>query len=78
MPILTWTPFTDKYGRKAQRLTSNGHTQGMVVRLPKAYRDQYPGQNFLANDWGLIGTNAQGVTYHATLAQAKAALEFGR
>jgi len=74
----------DEYGRTCHTLRSfpNYRTLGVVVRLPKcAIESRTDGAKYLVNNWtkedrfpnGLEGENTA-VSYHPTLAAAKAAL----
>jgi hypothetical protein len=75
-----WSKHRDKYGRTCYTL--NGYNAAgqwrnlcSLCRLPKSYIELHPGQKYLANDW--LRTGDQGwdsVTYHLTLAAAKAHL----
>lgn len=69
-----WTSSRDKYGRATHTYNVNGRTAGVVVRLPRVYRDKCPGRNYLVNNWTLTDRDPARVTYHATLAAAKATL----
>ncbi len=70
-----WTKGRDKYGRTAHYYNPNNVvTAGVVVRLPRVYRDKCPGRDYLANNWRLPEGDPNRVTYHKTLAAAKAAL----
>jgi len=71
-----WVKDRDKYGRVNYRYIStgaNGGTAGVVVKMPRTYTAKYPDRKYLANDWRLADRDAA-VTYHTTLAAAKAAL----
>lgn len=72
-----WVKDRDKYGRVNYRYIAtgaNGGTAGVVVKLPRGYTAKYPDRKYLANDWRVADRDAA-VTYYATLAEAKAALE---
>lgn len=67
----------DKYGRTVLTVFVMKNYQhrptGVVVSMPKVYREKYPGQNYLVNNWELRGDAA--VTYHAKRADAVAFLK---
>lgn len=82
----TWIPERDSYGRSCHRLyghtaSTNWGTLGIVCRLPKVYIETYgKARSYLVNDWtaprpaGVDLETAGIVTYHPTLAAAKAHL----
>jgi hypothetical protein len=69
-----WTTARDKYGRTAHHYHPNHVvTAGVVVKLPRSYTAEHPDRSYLANDWRVADRDSA-VTYHTTLAAAKASL----
>lgn len=72
-PLTDWSHVRDDYGREClnlRRITVDGTTiVGRIVKLPKDCQARY-----LANDWTASTFASAAVTYHDTLAAAKAHL----
>jgi hypothetical protein len=60
----------DDYGRRYVMMTAkeDRKVSGVVVTMPKVYREHFPGERYLVNDW-TKGPH-EGVTYHAKRAEA--------
>jgi hypothetical protein len=76
-PAPMWIKVRDQYGRTCHDLRNAAYRQvGTVVRMPKVYIDQYGAdRSYLVNDWTSPDrSEAACITYHRTLAAAKAHL----
>lgn len=82
-PLSTWMKGRDDYGRTSHEFYTNQAAdgsgwgaKGVVVRLPRSSSKVTEGTPYLANAWGQGAEPGHGlVTYHRTLAVAKAWLE---
>lgn len=77
VPNCEWMPYRDGYGRPVKALRGPSimyRFAAVVVTLPKRYRQENPERGYLVNDWTNPDRDAA-VTYHPTLAAAKAHAE---